>query len=186
MTPLLLVLVLLFSALASWMLVKGMLDPRRRVRLYSVAAVGLILLVPTLAHAGSPNTVVTGGDPGDWKNWLFTTVIAPVLVQGWRWLSAHVGVKKAAEKLGVDELWDKIGDDAIDFAEELAHRAIKRGSDRLTGEAKENKAVAAVLELAKKHGLKIPPAWKSKAEQWARDLIARRLGARRGTAARSA
>lgn len=194
MTPLFLFALLVFYSLvayASWSLLlriandDGLPRKRKRSRLSILGLAGsvaaMILLVPSLALAAS-QPVITGGNPADWKTWVYTAVVVPFLGRAWQWLSSHVGIKRASEALHLDELWDKVGDDAIDFAEELAHRAAKEGKSKLDGVAKKNKAVASAIEYAKRRGLKIPKAWQSRAQEYLADLIDRRLGARRSRA----
>lgn len=110
------------------------------------------------------------------KRALFTGVIA-TLGYAWTWIRGKKAAQKVVQHIDEHKLVQMIAGQAIDYAEELAHRATK-AKNALVSEVKESEAVQRGLELLAKYGFDTKKARKD-AEDEMRKIIRARLGATR-------
>lgn len=110
------------------------------------------------------------------KRALFGSAVAAI-AYAWTWLKGKKAVQKVQQHIDVHRLIQMVAGEAIGYAEEVAHRAIKAGK-KLESEVKEHEAVQRGLELLKKYGFDTKKA-REAAEDEMRKIIRARLGATR-------
>lgn len=142
----------------------------------------VVLLWPVAAiAAGTGASSGVGDQLGDALNKLLVTTVITVITavghQLWGWLRTKRATARIVKVLDEHAVTQQIAEVAIDYAEELAHQAVKAGR-AYSSELKENAAVKRGLELLEKSGL--AEAARVAAAEELRKVILARLGATRG------
>ncbi len=146
--------------------------PMRKLTPFLVLAA--VLLFPALALAGDGSS--SSATPKNISDWVAVLVGGAVLAIGerlWGLISHKRGAAKVAKQLDIHAIEQLIADEAIDYVDELVHRASKPGGKVLTSieKAAEARGYADQMAKARKLG-------KDSAERIAKILLAR-LGASR-------
>lgn len=138
----------------------------------------LIVAAPALVVAAPSDYAPRPDEPLDqWLKRVVYTGIVAGLLYGWTWLKGKKAADKVTKLIDEHKLIQMIADDAMGYAEELGHRAVKAGK-KLESEVKESEAVQWGLERLRAAG------WNSKkaredAENEFRKIMRARLGATR-------
>lgn len=144
----------------------------RKLTPFLVAIV--VLLLPAMALAGDSSS--SGGGMDDLGKTIAVVITGAVVAIGerfWGWISHKRGAAKIAQQIDVHALEQMIAEDAIDYVDELAHRALKPGAKALDAVEKEAAARGYAKEMAAARKLA-----KDSADRIAKIVVAR-LGASR-------
>lgn len=109
-----------------------------------------LVYMPTLALAGDGSPLPsTSGDPlTNFVKLVIVSGIAAIGERVWGWLSHKKAGAAIVKQLDVHQLEQMIAEEAIDFADEQAHKAVKFGKEKLDGIAKKAEARGYVDEVA--------------------------------------
>lgn len=139
-------------------LVFALLQHGREHRTPLVTAIAALLIVLitlppdlALAAAGAP---AAGGSTID--QWIGRIVGAVVIALGerlWSWLSEKKAVAKVQKHVDIHALLQQLGHEAIAYAEEQGHKAVKEGKRALSSLEKKNAALGYAMTVAKRLGL---------------------------------
>lgn len=119
-------------------------------KLLLFVTLGCLMLLPSLAFASGGVLPSTEGNPltnlikvtiGAGLSWLFGEVVG--------WVRQRKAGAAVLKQLDVHQLEQMIADEAIDYAEEQAHKAVKRAKEILTPLEKAAAARGYAEELAK-------------------------------------
>lgn len=142
------------------------------------ALIAVLLLMPAVAHAAPADYAPRPDEPLDaWLKRIALTGVIAGLAYAWTWIRGKKAAQKVAKYVDEHKLVQLIADQAIDYVEELDHKARKIG-DRLAESVKDSKALERGLELLEKYGFDTKKA-KAAAEAELRKVLLSRLGATR-------
>lgn len=141
-----------------------------------------LVIMPALAFASGDPAATRGGDSiGDALSKLLVgTVVVAIGAIGkrlWSWLGQKTATAKLVRQFDQHAIVQQIASEAIDYAEELAHQALKAGR-KLEGRLKESAAVERALDLLERAGIDPGKVHKA-AEEELRKVVLARLGANR-------